>query len=178
MMARSRIVLSIGGIALAVAALAGAADLLAGSDAPLQLPELAPPMLPAITTRELAPIEGFAAIAERPLFAPSRRPAPVSSSPGTEAVAAAPVNTAPLSVVLIGVLLSPRGHSAVVRLADGKNKTLAEGGSIDGWTLERVLPDRVSFQSGETRTELLFPHHRASAAANAAPTPRFAPARR
>jgi len=175
----SRTVLSIGGFALAVAALAQVADLIVVGDAPLQLPELSPPRLPAITTRELAPIEGFAAIAERPLFAPGRRPAPQAPSLGTETVAAAPANTAPLSAVLIGVLLSPRSHSAVLRLADGKNKTLAEGDSIDGWKLERVLPDRASFQSGETHVELLFPLHQASAAAaNAAPTTRFAPARR
>jgi hypothetical protein len=177
MMAWSRTVLSIGGFALAVAALVQAADLMAENDAPLLLAELSPPKLPAIATRELAPIEGFAAIAEHPLFAPSRRPAP--PAPGTETVAGAPANTVPLSAVLIGVLLSPRRHAAVVRLADGKNKTLAEGDSIDGWTLERVLPDRASFQSGETRMELLFPLHQASAAAaSAAPTSRFAPARR
>jgi len=177
MMAWSRAVLLIGGLTLAVAALAQVADLMAPGNGPLQLPELSPPRLPAATTRELAPIEGFAAIAERPLFAPSRRPAPQAPSLGT--VAAAPMNAAPLSVVLIGVLLSPRRHSAVLRLADGKNKTLAEGDSIDGWKLERVLPDRASFQSGETRVELLFPLHQASAAAaNAAPATRFAPARR
>lgn len=117
-------------------------------------------MLPASAvpiSRALAPITEFAAIIDRPIFVPSRRPLPkvlpVASVVETKA-AAVVVPTLPLA--LVGVLISPDGRFAVLRSPDGTSRTVAEGATVDGWQLKQVTAERALFNSGLTNTEMKF----------------------
>lgn len=117
------------------------------------------PARPAAASRVLAPASTFAALTQRPLFLPSRQPEP--ERPRARVAPAPPAPPAPpaLSATLVGVLMSPAGRSAILRLADGKTTTVREGGTLDGWTLKQVSPDRVSLLSGATTIEIAFPVH-------------------
>jgi hypothetical protein len=128
-----------------------------------------PSARPAAGNRMLPPAAAFAAIAQRPLFLPSRRPEPATPPLPVQAERPAqPAAPPALSATLVGVLLSPSGRSAIVRLADGKSATVPEGGTIQGWTLEQVSPDGVLFVWGATRIDLAFPTHQAGPSPGAA----------
>ena len=117
----------------------------------------------------LKPAADYAAIAERPLFQPSRRPAtppaPKAAQVVAEAVvtqpAAPPAPAVPppvlVPVTLLAVVISDNKREAVFGLAGGKSSTLAEGESLDGWTLASVLPDRVVFRLAAIEKEVTFP---------------------
>jgi hypothetical protein len=126
-----------------------------------QSPEMtAAPAATASESRVLAPMSAFAAIADRPLFAPTRRPLP-QSPPVAPIVEAKPppVPTPTLSAALVGIVISPDGRFAVLRWPDGKSTTVAEGAAVEGWLLKQVMPDRALFVSGSTSTEVTFPAH-------------------
>ena len=90
-------------------------------------PELA--ALPAITS--------YAAIVERPLFAPSRRPAPGVSVIGPSVES---------RYRLIGIVSSGGKRKAFI--ADGaRHSEIAEGDSLDGWMVKEVAQDRVLLTS-------------------------------
>jgi hypothetical protein len=139
--------------------------LAAGEDAP-STPPITGGILaarPAAANRVLARAPTFAAIAQRPLFLPGRRPEPEPASPPPAPPAPAqPAAPPALSATLVGVLISPTGRSAILRLGDGKSATVPEGGTVQGWTLKQVSPDRVSFVSGSTSIDLAFPTHQAA----------------
>jgi hypothetical protein len=134
--------------------------------APAGQAEIGLPALPAATARPIGPIEAYAAIGERPLFQPSRRPAPPPPPP--EPVGAAtPVPAAPVQppapppvlapMILRAVILSNQKREAVLGQPNGTVSTLAEGDMVDGWTLIRVLPDGVVFRRDEHEQEIGFP---------------------
>ena len=120
-------------------------------------------------TVPIKPVEAYAAIAERPLFQPSRRPAPPPAPKAAQIAAALPPSQpTPLPpppppppvlapMTLLAVVISSDKREAVLGLATGKSSTLAEGESLDGWILARVLPDRVVFRLADTEKELTFP---------------------
>jgi hypothetical protein len=146
-----------------IAVLAYLADL---PSAPPGQDELGLPELPTATARQIGPIEAYAAIGERPLFQPSRRPAPPPPRPDPIAAAtaapAAPVRPpAPAPVLapmmLRAVILSNRKREAVLVQPNGTASTLAEGDTVDGWTLVQVLPDRVVFRRNEQEQDIGFP---------------------
>jgi hypothetical protein len=156
-----RLLASVGVVAFAV----GLTALLA-ADGEFARPQ--PPgatALPAATaseSRALAPMSAFAAIVERPLFAPTRRPLPQSPPVAAIVKAKSPPPTTPtLPAALVGVLISSDGRFAVLRWPDGKSTTVAEGADVEGWLLKQVMPDRVWFISGSTSTEVTFPTHQA-----------------
>jgi hypothetical protein len=116
----------------------------------------------------LKPVEAYAAIAERPVFQPSRRPAPppppkslppVAPTPAVVPPAPAPAPPPPVltPVTLLAVVISTDRREAVLGLTGGKSSTLAEGDHLGDWTLTKVLPDRVVFRSAETEEDVLFP---------------------
>jgi hypothetical protein len=118
----------------------------------------------------LRPVETFAVIAERPLFQPSRRPAipppPVPAPVPVAAVAVvAPVSPPPppapppvlAPMTLLAVAISPDKREAVLGLPGGKSTTMAEGESVNGWVLAKVLPDRAVFRIADTEKEVTFP---------------------
>jgi hypothetical protein len=93
----------------------------AGASAPA--PELAP----------LPPITSYAAIVERPLFAPSRRPVPGVSVIGPSIES---------RYRLVGIVSSGGKRKAFI--ADGSRRSeIAEGDNLDGWTVKEVAQDRV-----------------------------------
>ncbi len=103
----------------------------------------------------LPPLEAFAAIRDRPLFNPPRRPAlPEDPTPPVED----PVNgheepPPPLDVSITGIIITPDVRIAMVRPSGSKESVvLREGmplpGELGAWTLSRVLPRRVLFDGG------------------------------
>ena len=101
---------------------------------PAALPA-APPTLAA-----LPPVGQFAAIAERPLFSPSRRPAAVAAASG--AVAGA-LDT---RYRLLGVLLAGREQRAL--LLEGTHRLeLGVGERLEGYTVMRIEQNRVMLTS-------------------------------
>jgi hypothetical protein len=89
----------------------------------------------------LPPLAHFAAVTERPLFAPSRRPAR-SLDDGTAGAWS--------SFVLSGVILSSGMRTAIIGHGEPpKLKHLQEGQEIDGWDVVSIRPDRVLLRRGD-----------------------------
>jgi general secretion pathway protein N len=93
----------------------------------------------------LPPLQRFAIVTERPLFAPDRRP-----PQHTDATAGAWS-----AFVLAGIIISPQSREALV--LHGKPQTIAhvqEGQALEGWTVTSIYPDRVVFGDGLNEHEL------------------------
>lgn len=155
-----RLVASAGMVALAATVVGWlAAD---GESALAPIPQRLGSLSQQLPATRLAPASSYAAVSERPLFAPSRRPqtqAPLVVAEPEQRPPPAPPPTLP--VTLVGILISPEGRFAVLRWPNGRSATLEEGGVVEGWTLRRVLPDRASFFMGAASTELTFSAHQA-----------------
>lgn len=147
------------------AALAAASAGLAGTVA-LQLsrpPEVPPPpAVPAAAMSEPAaldppeayeprPLESYGGIAERPLFAPSRRPVP---APG----AAAAGRTVHETLMLAGVILTTSKRLAMLetKRASGGVVVVREGQVVEGWSVESIAADRVVISHNGQIVELLL----------------------
>jgi Type II secretion system protein C len=94
------------------------------------------------------PPQDFAAITERPVFSQSRRPA-----------AAAPDSRATRrtldGLILMGTVIGRDRRSALLRVPDSQTlQTVFEGQEVAGWTLEKVLPDRVVLSSNGDSMEV------------------------
>ena len=112
----------------------------AASDRPAPAPAAAP----------LPPLATFSAVFERPLFAPSRRPAESDKPAIPEAGLG--------RYQLLGVVDQGGARRALV--ADGGRAVeIAEGVALDGWTVTRIEQDRVllSSPSGQTILRLRRP---------------------
>jgi hypothetical protein len=130
------------------------------------LPEPAPFVMP--------PAGDFAAVMERPLFSPTRRPA-------TEAVAVVVVTSDPIDLKLTGIVLSgqqpvaifqPEVQAPVQRQTKRRNRRkkaapvaaanpsirLTEGDNYKGWTLDEIESKTTLFSRGDeiTRLEISF----------------------
>jgi hypothetical protein len=82
----------------------------------------------------LPPLVDFAAIVDRPLFAPSRRPNPPD---GTLAAAG-------LRYRLIGIVAAGKDRHALLADPSGPRRIeIGEGAALDGWTVEQIEQDRV-----------------------------------
>ena len=96
------------------------------------------------------PETGFPELLARPIFSTSRR----------AFVAAAPEDGGAMKkgqFVLVGVLISPRQRSALLRdVATGKTETVAQVGVVRGMTVGQVMPGRVVLRQGEESEELLL----------------------
>ena len=96
------------------------------------------------------PVTGFPELLARPIFSTSRR----------TFVAAAPEDAGAMKkgqFVLVGVLISPRQRSALLRdVATGKTETVAQVGVVRGMTVGQVMPGRVVLRQGEETEELLL----------------------
>lgn len=117
----------------------------------------APPPLPgtgeeADVSFVLPPVEEFAEFVDRPLFVEGRKPPP-EEAPKQAAEAQ---DTTPLNLKLMGVLFSPSGEMAIVAEATGKNRRVKKGGTISGWRLVSLKPDRVTVQRGEEQRDLVL----------------------
>jgi hypothetical protein len=104
-----------------------------------------PPLaaLPAQPYYEMASLEDFSAVLERPLFSPTRRP------PAEGAVPPQP-SEPELQVTLVGVIISSEEQIAIVRLKDASRfARLSVGDSFQGWILDSIEPSRVTFRRGD-----------------------------
>jgi hypothetical protein len=108
----------------------------------------APEAAPGAALAPLPPLPSYAAIVERPLFAPTRRPAP-----GAPVVSAGP--SAEGRYRLIGIVGNgPKRHAFI---ADGTRRAeISEGDTFDNWTVKEIGADRVVLASpaGETMLKL------------------------
>jgi hypothetical protein len=105
----------------------------------------APTSTPAPALTALPPLASFSAIVERPLFSPSRRPPPGTST------AAAPLVAGRYR--LLGVVAS--GPKKRAFLADGaRHIDIAEGERLDGWTVKQIGADSVLLSSSEGEATL------------------------
>ena len=130
--------------------------------------------------RPLASFDRFVAITDRPLFSPTRRPRPVRppEAPQPTGPRRDP-EPPPLEAVLAGILISPEGNSAILRLDEGRSAIVRQGGVLKGWTLKAVSSDRVVFSLAGSETEVVFrPHQTRTAEAADAAAPMLAPIRR
>jgi len=147
----SRLLIALLAILCVVLAGVGVAEL-AGSDATASKPS--GPTAPAASKVEAAapnasfalPALGrFGAVSERPLFSPNRRP-PARSADGSG-------NWSSFS--LAGIIVTPQSREALV--SHGKPPTiahLAEGQTIEGWTVSAIYPDHVVFTDAINQHEL------------------------
>ena len=106
-----------------------------------QVPPL--PDLPAEPSFVMAPAESFSAILERPLFSPTRRP----PAEGTVTLESAEPE---LEVTVVGIIISSEEQIAIIKpKGESRFVRLSEGDSFQGWTLETIEPDRITFQRGD-----------------------------
>ena len=89
----------------------------------------------------LPPLERFRETAERPLFAPDRRPA------------AAP-SLATFGMRLEGLVAIGAERRAIVKLSDGRTARVGPGERIGDWTVQRIEPDRLVLEADGRRLEL------------------------
>jgi len=95
---------------------------------------------PAPAVPALPAIGKYAAIVERPLFAPSRR-APPGAAP------AAMGSAIEGRYRLVGIMGTGSARKAFV--TDGARRVeIAEGGALDSWTVKEIAQDRVLLRSG------------------------------
>jgi hypothetical protein len=99
-----------------------------------------PPSAPGATLPRLAalpPFADFAAIAARPLFAPTRRPDAARAASGIAA-----------RYRLLGIVIAgAQRHALLAPIAGGPALELAEGGTVEGWTLVKIEDGRVMLSS-------------------------------
>jgi len=99
----------------------------------------------------LGPVRKYAAIAERPLFTPGRRPTKAPPPPAQPKVGRQSLK----SIVLTGILIGPDKKVALIRSAKSpKPQSLGEGATVGGWRLEKVLADRILLSAGEQTAEI------------------------
>lgn len=116
--------------------------------APL-LPDLSSPAIANLQEAgNVADPSQFAAILERPLFSPGRRPPP----PVVVPVVVPPPPPDPLEKVrILGVFAGASGTGAIAEV-DGKSRRLMQGDAIGEWNLVGVAGSDVTFRnSGQTR---------------------------
>ncbi len=95
----------------------------------------------------LRALSSFANVTERPLFSPNRRPA---ARPADSAGAWS-------SFALAGIIITPQSREALV--SHGKPPTIshvAEGQTVEGWTVTAIYPDHVVFSDQTDEHELKF----------------------
>ncbi|HTO85830.1 MAG TPA: hypothetical protein VMQ73_26660 [Methylomirabilota bacterium] len=119
-------------------------------DAP---PAAATVAVPAATDAPIAPPTpaSFAAILERPLFSPTRRPPAAAPAPAPTPEAAAPAPPAPpIDFSLTGIVISDGSRVALVQMqGDNHVVHVAEGGEVDGWKAVTIEPERAVFRRGD-----------------------------
>ncbi len=117
--------------------------------------------------------DSYAAITERPIFRPDRRPEP----PSDEQAAAEPEvdsDTALEVMDLSAILITPQVVSAWVKdPSQPKLRRLRIGDDFEGWSVREILEDRVLLERhGEQDTLILRDFSEAPPAAAPQPVPR------
>ncbi|EHL24491.1 hypothetical protein KYG_02437 [Acidovorax sp. NO-1] len=108
------------------------------------VPEIAPPS--GIAAPKAADVSRFLAVLERPLFSPNRRPPP----PPAPTKADAPPEPDPLAnIQLQGVYSTDDGGGGIFARVDGKDRRIAVGTALGGWTVRGIDGLNVTFAKGE-----------------------------
>jgi hypothetical protein len=106
------------------------------------------------TTVATPPSTFYAAIAEHPLFDPTRSP---YVAPKPAAPPAAPALSPLREYTLLGIVIGNGARVAFLKPpADGKTVIATEGQAIDGWTLRRITPGRLRFENGAAGYDMRF----------------------
>lgn len=96
----------------------------------------------------------YSAIAEHPLFYPSRapwRPPPPPAAPPAKSTALAPLT----NYALVGVIVSGDTGSALIKPRGGKKTIfLGVGQELDGWMLKEITRDRLHFAAGNATYDM------------------------
>ncbi len=118
------------------------------SPAPLQSPSASPRASKAAHDDAgfvLPPASAFSDVVARPLFSDTRRPSTVATA----------TPDARPTFVLVGTVLSSEARDALIRHGQpARVDHVAEGQTIDGWTVDSILPDRVVFTKAGGRLEV------------------------
>ncbi|MGH8559028.1 MAG: hypothetical protein ACRESZ_16555 [Methylococcales bacterium] len=99
----------------------------------------------------LPPKDSFSEFVERPLMIPGRRPVPEMTD---EPLIPVLVNRGKIQIKLMGIVMSPNGMTALLQDGKGAYKNLPVNGTIDGWELNEMHPDRVILKQDDVREEL------------------------
>jgi type II secretory pathway component PulC len=109
---------------------------------------------PYIPQYEMPPAQRFTEIIERPIFSPSRRPAP-DAPVSIETVASQ------LELTLIGVIISDDQQIAIVSPKNGTDFVrLGAGDSYRGWTVAAIEADRVTFRRDDVEEKVQLTYER------------------
>jgi hypothetical protein len=149
----------------AVLALVAAITVAGAWIAPRELAQYAPALGTAINV----PVEGgptaapsagtYPAIAEHPLFYPTRRPWAAPPPPAVAPVTAQTGPTPLANYTLGGVVITDAIRVALLKSSNtAKTIALTEGRELDGWTLREIGRERLRFESGSGTTyDMSFP---------------------
>lgn len=128
----------------------GASDTASVPPAPLAqavLPAAAAGLPAAQSAPALPPISAYAEVTERPLFSPSRQPAPPEAAQEDLGNSSA--------FTLLGIVISEGERMALIEHGKpGVVARLKEGQAVEGWRLQAIEADRVILEHGGTQQPL------------------------
>ena len=118
--------------------------------APRSAVDAGPSPTAAAALEPLPPVQRYAATVERPLFSPSRRPAPASAP-------TMPGSGLETRYRLLGLLTAgPERRALVMETAAARTLDLGEGEAIEGWRVEHIEQDRLVLSSSTGQAVMLL----------------------
>lgn len=100
----------------------------------------------------LPPQEQYDEIIERPLMVKGRRPISEKTAPSSTVV----VTNTKMNMVLMGVVTTPQGMTALIKDNQGKYQRVRKDGAVDGWSVVDMQEDMVIVDQGGDRHELML----------------------
>jgi general secretion pathway protein N len=119
---------------------------------PAQSAPIAAPAAPVVTE-----------LADRPLFTPTRRPAPIIVATSVTMAAPPPPPPPPpppepsTQLTLLGIVEGDGATLAVIRVNGAAPVRVSEGEKIDRWEVAHIFGDRVVLRAAGIEQELRFP---------------------
>ncbi len=103
------------------------------------------------------PATRYPAIAEHPLFSPTRQPYVPPKAPPVTVAARAPLR----DYLLLGTVVEGNTRIALIK-PPGRHGTIraVPGQTIAGWKLREIMPDALEFENGAARFALHFSNPR------------------
>ncbi len=96
--------------------------------------------------------EHYEEIIERPLMVKGRRPISENTGPSSNDV----VSNTKMNMVLMGVVMTPQGMTALIKDNQGKYQRVQLDGSVDGWSVVDLQEDKVIVNQGGDSHELML----------------------
>jgi len=122
----------------------------AAASPPAQSAPIAAPAPPVVTE-----------LADRPLFTPTRRPAPtIVTTPVTTAAPPPPPPPPPepsTQLTLLGIVEGDGATLAVIKVNGAAPVRVSEGETIDRWEVAHIFGDRVVLRAAGVEQQLRFP---------------------